>query len=236
MLKQKAHRADRYSILCLHQNDPTERSDAMNLMAHIYFMAITLHCETHSTTPINFLIQKGYVYTWMGSMTLRRNGFFCLCFLLFLNFFFSLYIAYINANDNLCIICRMISLLNQAAIKRLTQRQEWIAANAIFFLLSLCWFRCLFGTLPIISRWLSIARPKILRFTGKSISPSDTRRTVSKIYKIIESHCVYVAAAKKKRRWTLYFHHFVIVCERRAHYSRVWALCKTRSRNSLFII
>lgn len=40
-------------------------------LVHIYFMAITLYCKIlyNSHKFSHFLIQKGYIYTWMGSMT-----------------------------------------------------------------------------------------------------------------------------------------------------------------------
>lgn len=171
----------------------------------------------HSTTAINFLIFSSkkviFIHEWDRWRSAPDRRFFTSSFF-YIFYFHSL--LHINVNDNLCIIWRMILPIESSrTAKRLTQPATRMGIQLIFR------FRCLFGTLHIMSLCLSapltvlsvcfsIALVRIAsRFTGKidfAIWHSEPYQRFIKY--VIEIHCVRVwvcSRAQNERRWTLYF-------------------------------
>lgn len=119
VLKQKAHRP---RLPKMHINFVSDLSvSASREKRWIWwfisiFMAIALHYETqHNGHKFpHFLIQKGYMLMveWDRWRYDTRNG-VCMLFIRSFHSCCARCVAYINVNDNLCIVSRMISLLNR---------------------------------------------------------------------------------------------------------------------------
>lgn len=173
----------------------------------------------HSTTAINFLIFSSkkviFIHEWDRWRSAPDRRFFISSFFIYIFYFHSL--LHINVNDNLCIIWRMILPIESSrTAKRLTQPATRMGIQLIFR------FRCLFGTLHIMSLCLSapltvlsvcfsIALVRIAsRFTGKidfAIWHSEPYQRFIKYNWNTLCTCVSVFTRAKWAALNFVFHH-----------------------------
>lgn len=165
-------------------------------MVHIYFMAITLYCETlyKSHKFSHFLIQKGYFYTWMGSMTLRSffsllslarfAVFLCVYFFCVRHYFCCFYFFHCDSWMIICVLYAggfwywIKSHRKKVLLNKITMRNGDMAVFLLRIWHIMPHILVLFSCLPFM-----LFYPNRIAFHWK-IDFATQKKTVSKIYKV----------------------------------------------------